>query len=368
MRRLFSLILAGFSCSLAFAGNATTKPAIKINLCVPYFREEFLTLAAIEAKDHGFFAQHGLDVTIVPVTLSKGVHSHLIKPGTIPPRMMDDFGVADTVATHPGICQFGTSNVERFLTGDNAKARFNTVPLLISSYGETYDTQLVVGANSKITTVSDLKGKRVRMGQAPVRMAMEKILKEGGLTLADINEDYGTPATAVLAKLESGELDAAVTYVPTMPYMLASGKVRVLKSNIVKNYLEGQIPHSLVIGNAAFIGTSGDVTKRLMQALNDSNEFLRRNPSEAVYVLQRHAAELGHGTWNIDKMTAEKAGEFVGKINAVSLYEAPAATRTDTLNQLKNYAELLKQHGLVSQPLDLAVWLGVEAKTSVSSL
>lgn len=363
-----ALILSGLSLFSGFAAAQTKKATTKtkVKLCVPFFREEFLSLAAMEAKDKGFFAQEGLDVTVIPVTTQRGVHSHMLKKGELPPRIMDDFNVANTVGTSPETCQFGTSNVERFLAHDN-EAQNTTTPLLLSSYGESYDTQLVVTANSNIATIKDLKGKRIRLGQAPVRMAMEKILKEAGLTIADIKQDYGTPATAVLAKLESGELDAAVTYVPTMPYMLASGKVRVLKSNIVKNYLEGQIPHSLVIANKAFAAKSPDVVKRFINAIQASNEYLRRNPSEAIYVLSRNAAELTHGTWNVDKVTAEKAGEFVGKINAVNLFEQPAA-KTETFAELKNYGEMLQADGLIAHSTNLAHWLGVEHTDKVSSL
>jgi hypothetical protein len=336
---------------------------------VPHFREEFLTLAVMTARDHGFFAANGLDATLIPVYTHNGgsKKSHPYAKGELPANLLNDFNVATSIAQATPLCEFGTSNVERFLTHEDA-ADSETVPLLLSAYGENYDTHLVVSSRSKIKTIADLKGKTVRLGQAPVRMAMEAILSEAGLTLSDIKQDYSIAATEVLAKLESGQLDAAVTYVPTMPYMLASGKVRVLKSNIVKSYLGASVPHSLVIANRKFAMSSGGVVKRFLAAITQATEYIRRNPSEAVYALQRNSKLLGNKPWHVSKVTVEKAGEFIGKISTLDLFTT-ADHRLEAQGMLKNYGAMLKTHNLISQQTDLAGWLGVNEKDNkVTSL
>ena len=336
-------------------------PKDKISICVPYFREEFLSLAVMAARDRGFFAKNGLDVSIVAIPSADVTRKKRTREiGQLPPNLLNDYNVALKVSQSPATCQFGTSNVERFLSRDDI-AQSETIPLLLSSYGEDYDTHLVVAADSKIKTVADLKGKTIRMGQAPVRMALEEILSEAGLTLADVKQAYSIRATDVLASLESGKLDAAVTYVPTMPYMLASGKVRILKSNIVKNYLGASIPHSLVIANRKFAAHADGTVKRFILAVNQASDYIRRNPTEAIYVLQRNSALLGAAPWKLSAVTVEKAGEFIGKISTVDLYNS-APSRVEAQSMLKNYGSMLKSHGLVTEQVDLSAWLNLAVK------
>src|SRR5665213_846719 len=343
-----SLAALIFSGGVAVAGTpqVQSQPApARVSICIPHFREEFLTLAVMTARDHGFFAKNNLQVDLVPIGAG------------LRPDPLNDFNVAQTVSTSATTCQFGASNVERFLTRDDG-AQLGTVPLLLSSYGQEYDTHLVVSANSKIKNIADLKGKVIRMGQTPVRIAMEGILAEAGLKLTDIKQDYFTPSTEVLAQLESGKIDAAVTYVPTMPYMLASGKVRVLKSNIVKAYLGDSVPHSLVIANRHFALEQPTLVKHFILAITQATDYIRRNPTEAIYALQRNTSSMGHAAWKVDKVTVEKAGEFIGKINTVDLFNS-SPNRVTAQTQLRNYGILLQTHGIVAQPADVAHWLGL---------
>jgi ABC-type nitrate/sulfonate/bicarbonate transport system substrate-binding protein len=142
----------------------------------------------------------------------------------------------------------------------------------------------------------------------------------------------------------------------------------VLKANIVKSYLGMSIPHSLLIANRKFAETRRDVVTRFIAAINDATQYLRRNPSEAVYALQRNTTLLGHGHWAVDKVVVEKAGEFVGKINTVDLF-SEQSNRAEALDELKNYGEMLRTHGMADNQVNLSHWLGVDKKDStVTSL
>lgn len=356
MFQMLSLVtlIVGFSAQAKLAS---------VKICVPRFHEEFLTVAMLEAQDQGFFKKQDLNVEFVTEMGSNspnGKQSRL--PVDLKTAVVNDKGVARRVGSKDGGCQFGSSVIESYMFDTDTAVRDTTQPLFVSMYGEKYDTHLVTAANSPIKSIKDLKGKRIRIGQLPTHIAIRKILAEEGLDIKDVELDLKTQSVDVLAKLESGYFAAAITYVPTMPYMMASGKVRVLKSNIVKSYVQTAVPHSLAVVNREFAAQNPEVVKRFTLALQDAQNFLARNPSEAIYVFQRHAGQLGatSSKWNVDKVIAEKAGSFVGDVTLVNLYEPTnPMTRDQAVQAVNDYAALVSKSGYEPKQTNFSAWMTV---------
>ncbi|MGE0526663.1 MAG: ABC transporter substrate-binding protein [Bdellovibrionales bacterium] len=332
------------------------KNAIPIKVCIPASREEYLTLEVIEAQDRGFFKEEGLAVELIPV---REVSKEMVqtKAGPLPVKAVADRGVAKAVTEKK--CEFGTSMVESLALPEAQNMLPKIRPMFIAMYGEGYDTHLVVPKDSPVKTVSDLKGKRVRVGQLPVYIAMHNMLKEAGLKNGDVKMDnLGNPARA-LAQMESGKIAAAVTYVPTMPYMLASGKVRILKSNIMKSYVAPAVPHSMVIASEEYAAASPEVLRKFAAAIRKSNDYFTRNPVEAIRVFQRHSADLlKFAEWKVDNVIVEKAASFVGKMQHMDLTaEGPQKDREQATKLVAQYLELIRDFGFTSVRTDLTPWL-----------
>lgn len=324
-----------------------------IHVCLPQFREEFLTLAMMNAEDQGIFRKHNLRVEFHALA-GNG------KPGGGVFRGVatNDHGVSREVAKGE-TCAFGSSFIEHYLLNLDPAVTAKIAPVSISMYGQKYDTHLIVAQNSRIQSVKDLKGKRVRLGQMPTHLAMKKILEENGLKMSDVTIDT-TPPPQVLAKLESGEIAAAVTYVPTMPYMLASGKVRILKENIVKNFVRESVPHSLIVANRAFIEKSPDVARRFSLAMDESAAYLERNPSDVIYAFQKHAKLLGQpGGWDVSKVTVERAASLVGHVHPQNLLGSPdVSVRQNVAAMTKSYGESIVKSGYAQNAANLDTWFG----------
>lgn len=346
---MFSLkvIFAAVTSMSSWAATDTVK------VCLPQFREEFLTLVMMNAQDQGLFRKHNLDVQFNALS-GNG------RPGGGEFRNVptSDHGVSREVAAGTK-CSFGSSFIEPYLMNLEASVTAKIAPVYISMYGEKYDTHLIVGKDAKIKSVKDLKGKRVRLGQMPTHIAMKHILEENGMSMSDITIDT-TPPPQVLAKLESGKLAAAITYVPTMPYMLASGKVRILKENVVKNYVRESVPHSLIVANRAFAEKSPDVARRFTLALQESSDYLARNPSEVIYAFQRHAKTLGQPSgWEVSNVTVERAGALVGHVSPQVLLGSPdPSTRQKVAAMAKGYGDTIVKNGYAKNTSDLDAWFG----------
>lgn len=328
----------------------------KVKICIPVFREEFLTLSVIEAVDKGFFKKEGIDAQIVVSPDFKYGWTKGPNDISIPRSILSDQGSSDRIAKAGG-CQFGASVIEKFMFDD--KARGPVKPLFVSLYGRDYDTHLIVGRNSNIKSVQDLKGKRIRMGQLPTYIALGNILKEAGLTLKDVEPVIQVEPADVLAKLQNGEIDAAMTYVPTMSYMMATGQVRILKENIVKNYILPTVPHSLIVANRVVAEKSPDLVNRFMSAIQKATGHIERNPSEAIYALKRNSKKLFSKEWITDPVTTEKASVFIGPLNVVSLVENSPA-RDEAVKAVAAYGNLIDQIGYGSNLTNLKSWLTEE--------
>jgi ABC-type nitrate/sulfonate/bicarbonate transport system substrate-binding protein len=338
-----------------------------IQICVPHFNDEYLTLVLFTAKDQGIFAKNGIEAELKVVShlernSDNGAQGQSRKPkavvltsmGAIPKSSFLDDGVERTIANSPDECQVGITLAEKILSDDSIELE-PTLPLFISTYGGSYDTHLVVSKDSPVKTVKDLKGKKIRLGQVLTHLALAGILREAGLRMSDIVQDYDVLPVDTLSALEKGQLSAVITLQPSMSVMLASEKVRILKENVIKNFLKEQIPHSIVIVNADFAKRSPQAVENFKKALLEAISYIQHNPSEIVYSLQRNSASLSLAKWQVDKATAEKAGSFVGEIKTYSISQS--SDQLAAFHVMKNYQAMLFKLGYINHETNLDSWL-----------
>jgi hypothetical protein len=372
MMRIFFGFLSFTIVFQSLLTQAAEMKTVNASICMPRFRHEFLSLLTLEAIDQGFFQKRGLTIQPVfsgekdrevPNDQYNRRHKEVKNLVNSNPIKIDR-GVANQVGSSPETCQFGSSNVDRFLAEESAQT--NTAPLMVSAYGEDYDTHLIVAKNSKIKTVADLRGKKIRVGQLPTYVATANLLAKNGVKLEEVEFERDFDSIEKVNALREGKIAALVTYLPLTAYMMATGDFRVLKANIVRDYVQPSIPHSLLIVNKDLLQKSPEVADNFKAAIMEAYTYLMRNPSDIVRILQRHALEIDGQVWNVPNAIAERAGSFVGKVFIADVsHKGDLTKRKDVFCKIKRYNSTMRAKMLFKKDIDLHGWMGIKAEESL---
>ena len=348
------LFMVGFI-SLAHAADGASTQA---TVCVPFWREELATTQLLVAQEKGFFEKEGLRIQfkVLPSMVAPRSEGRALK-------VKESIAQADpkTIARSVSECDYVALTIEDVLRGRLMPSQVR--PLFFYMYGEGYDTHLVVKKGGGIKSVQDLKGKVVRLGQPPTQIAFAKILKQAGMKPSDVTVVLGDQVESiqVATALEKGEIHAAVTYIPTMPLMLSSGKVEILEKNILSRYVAPAVPHSFI---AAVGNQDSKKTARFNSALSQAVEFARANPAELVRALGKNAKFLGVPSLTVSNAEIEKTGDLFGQFKLAQFTGDSAPT---IMQALSNYQDLLVQGKFIRSTQDLNVWKLIDQGKQVAT-
>ena len=182
---------------------------------------------------------------------------------------------------------------EAFAAGEEDIGVVGDVPLLVAkasgqktltfakdSYGEK-TVALVVGTNSTITELSQLKGKKVAFVKGSYgHHLLGLLLKKAGLTFGDI-EQINLPNADVGNAVGSGQADAGVIWEP--------GLTASLKNGVVKRLADGTGVKSnnvLFFTTESFAKDNPEILKAYIRALEKANKFIADDPQKAAELLQ----------------------------------------------------------------------------------
>ena len=163
-------------------------------------------------------------------------------------------------------------------------ARVNGSPIkTVYIYSKPEWTALVVPADSPITSVADLKGKKVAAtkGTDPYFFLLRS-LNEAGLTGADvevINLQHADGRTA----LERGEVDAWAGLDPMMAASELEAGSKLLYRNIDFN------TYGFLNANEECITQYPELTATVLQAYERARQWILDNPEEAAQILAEEA-------------------------------------------------------------------------------
>jgi sulfonate transport system substrate-binding protein len=172
---------------------------------------------------------------------------------------------------------------------------------------------ILVGAESPIKTIADLKGKKVAVTKgAGSHFLLLAALAKSGLSFADISPAYLTPADGRAAFI-GGNVDAWVAWDPFLSSAQRQSNARVLSDggNGLASYKR------YYLSSAAFAERRGDVLNVIFSKLDETGKWVKANPKEAATLLA--------GLWGIDAATVEEANSHrsykVGVVTASGLSE-----------------------------------------------
>jgi sulfonate transport system substrate-binding protein len=172
---------------------------------------------------------------------------------------------------------------------------------------------ILVGAESPIKTLADLKGKKVAVTKgAGSHFLLLAALAKSGLSFKDISPAYLTPADGRAAFI-GGNVDAWVAWDPFLTSARRQSSARVLSdgSNGLASYKR------YYLSSAAFADRRGDVLNAIFGKLDATGKWVKAQPKEAAALLA--------GLWGIDAATVEEANSHrsykIGIVTAPGLSE-----------------------------------------------
>jgi sulfonate transport system substrate-binding protein len=172
---------------------------------------------------------------------------------------------------------------------------------------------ILVGAESPIRTLADLKGKKVAVTKgAGSHFLLLAALAKSGLNFKDISPAYLTPADGRAAFI-GGNVDAWVAWDPFLTSAQRQSNARVLSDggNGLASYKR------YYLSSAAYADRRGDVLNVIFGKLDETGKWVKAHPKDAATLLA--------GLWGIDAATVEEANSHrsynVGVVTAPGLSE-----------------------------------------------
>jgi len=172
---------------------------------------------------------------------------------------------------------------------------------------------ILVGAESPIRALADLKGKKVAVTKgAGSHFLLLAALAKAGLSFKDISPAYLTPADGRAAFI-GGNVDAWVAWDPFLTSAQRQSGARVLAdgSGGLASYKR------YYLASAAFAERRSDVLNVIFGKLDETGKWVKAHPKDAAALLA--------GLWGIDAPTVEEANSHrsykIGIVTAPGLSE-----------------------------------------------
>lgn len=267
-------LLLAFSLSLG-AALAQQKPQVHIT-----YSENMYAAIAVVAIEKGYLAAQGLDVKHASEGTATQVLEAMVGGST-------DFGVASP------------SRIETI-----AAKKLPIKAIALNAYGFT-GSVVVPKKDEKTKTMADLKGRAVGVQLGTGTYAVwARYLKTQQLAVKDFNiKNMDNPL--IPAAMESGSIDAAVTWEPSPARMVAKGIGRVvLGPDDLAKPINSVYPFFL-IAPARIIEKSPDVVQKVVNAWGQSLKYIRENPDDVARIMAESMKKMRGITLNPNDVKRE---------------------------------------------------------------
>lgn len=203
------------------------------------------------AEEQGIFEDHGIDLTI-----------EFVEAAAVIPTLVG------------GDAQFGWLNAPAVLAArtNNVPVKAVTASSVAGDDASAFPIQVMVAADSDISSPADLAGKKVAVDtlfQLP-DLGMRAALIDAGVDPGDI-EAVEIPFPDMGNALESGRVDAILA---TEPFVTinknASGAVPILSASAGQ---AAETPQSVILSSESFIDSNPDVVDDFRAAVDDATAY-----------------------------------------------------------------------------------------------
>lgn len=215
------------------------------------------SLPLFVGQEQNFFAKQGIEVTPVKFEASNTMSDALLQG-----QIDVETSAASTVA---------------FLVEEKTPGKFKV-------FGDnTNGTQdplsaLLVKSDSKINSISDLKGKKI--GSFPGVQAvtlLKRYLKMNGLDPEKDVQIQEMKQDLQLQSLTSGQIDAVLSYEPNPTIAIANGSAKAIVVDVLSRASVDPYPTGVFAFSQSFINKNPAVAKRFVKAFDKSMDYSNAN-------------------------------------------------------------------------------------------
>lgn len=245
---LIALIVIGGGISVLQSQTRSSPPLTGITIDPGHQAASTLLMVA---KDKGFFASHGLNVTFIETPAAAAAVQNLLSRKT-------DYGFFNNY----------------IISGPQL---YNTSVRVIGTLFES-DTNYVVARRDRgVTTVQDLEGKRIGVTKGSVReYFLDRFFILNGLSLRTVTV-VDLPPSQLVDALANGDIDASFSpepYVYRMRQKLG-GNAAVWPTNL------GQHQQYSLVCTAATLRERPEITEALLASVIEAEAYVNSHPDEA---------------------------------------------------------------------------------------
>ncbi len=300
------VVVAFLAYQFSGVNQQQTKQQIKVGYlsvtpCLPLF----------VAVENGYFAEEGFDVELINFQSSNQV-------GEAAVNEQIDLGLLSTSVVF---------NIEQ-RSPESLKIIAD-----FTSPSERPFNSIIVRRESNLT-VSDLKGKRIALFPGSTALALTNIAMKD-LLGDDFTAEYvQIIPTLWLQSLESGQVDAIISYEPFTTLGVENGVAKVIYPAIFEKHVLEDIPQGSFVVSSKLAKGDKETVRKMQKALSKSLLFIRENEAEARSIATKYVP--------IDENVAQK----------FMLHDWQVSDDMDLVN-LQRYADLLLEKGELTQKMDV---------------
>jgi len=253
---LFSFWLVLFIIESANSQDRSDRP-----IRMAYLQNDIHHLPLWIAIDKGFFKEQGLKVEIEGIFRSG-------------PELMSAFSAGALDVAYVGEAPTVTAVAN------------GTVKVAILAQVNTEGSAIVVGNNSSITNITDLKGKQIAVpGYSTVQdFLLRKTFREPGANSNGAKVTIIKPPEMIGA-LRTKQIEAFIAWepYPAQAVNMGIGKILLSSGEIWRNH-----PCCVLVVDRPFAKVNSARVKQIIQAHEKSIAFIRDNPEEAVRIAVKY--------------------------------------------------------------------------------
>ncbi|MCL5124253.1 MAG: ABC transporter substrate-binding protein [Deltaproteobacteria bacterium] len=288
MKRVALLLFIWLSC-LPLSGKVYSENPSVNSIRLAVLQNDIHHLPLWVALDNGFFREQGINVEIAGI----------FRAG---PEIMSAFSAGSLDMAYVGEAPTVTAVAN------------GTAKVVILAQVNTEGSAIVVGKNSPIRTISDLKGKHVAIpGYSTVQdLLLRKALSASCVDPRQIKMTVIKPPEMIGA-LRTDQIDAFIAWEPYPAQAICKGVGKTLASSseIWKDH-----PCCVLVADRQFAQANDEKMERMLKAHREAVDFIRDNPDEALRIAIKHTG--------LDEQTAKQAIEkvkYVSNLNVEGLKE-----------------------------------------------
>ena len=226
------------------------------------------SLALFVAEEKGFFQQEGLLVELIKFESSNPL--------------------AEALASGSIDAEIGTSTYVMAALNNKNPGKIKSFLMNIYDGNQYYITSIVAKQDSSISTVADLKGKKIGCFPGATNKSLTRIFLQKNGAYDDQTNIIEMAANLQLEALENKSLDAVSMYEPYTTIGLVSGKVKVIaRAPVEKAVLCPWLAGTASI-NTEFAGKNPKKAQAIIKTLYLAADYMRSNPAGSKKSLTKY--------------------------------------------------------------------------------